>query len=229
MPPTSESDRAAFDSGQGLHLCLERTRSHVLNVLVVVGLSIAVSGWLLRGRAQDWQPWPAKILSDSLYVALIALAAASYIARRISEQRATRAEADRRDHLFYWSHVAPALIAAAAIPLGFAYGWLVAPRLDAVIPFWAVPFALGFLSLPRKSELTDLERPASDGGPSRHDRHPDQHPVDLRRDCRDLADPAPRHRNRASPSARPLGRFAPLRPTGARRSSRRSFRPRMKS
>jgi hypothetical protein len=137
----------------------------VLNVLVIVGLSIAVSGWLLRIRAQTWQPWPAKTLSDSLYIALITLAAASYIARRVLGARAARAEAGRRAHLFYWSHVGPALIAAVAIPLGFAYGWLVAPRLEAVIPFWAVPFALGFLSLPRKSELTDLEKSDSVGGP----------------------------------------------------------------
>jgi hypothetical protein len=163
MPPTSESDRATSDSGQGMPL-LERTRSHVLNVLVVVGLTIAVSGWLLRGRAQDWQPRPAKALSDSLYVALIALAAASYIARRMLGARVTRAQAGRRDRLFYWSHVGPALIAAAAVPLGFAYGWLVVPRLDAVIPFWAVPFALGFLSLPRKSERSDPSRTHSDGG-----------------------------------------------------------------
>jgi uncharacterized membrane protein YedE/YeeE len=137
----------------------------VLNVLVVVGLSIAVSGWLLRGRARDWQPRPAKNLSDSLYVALIALAATSYIARRYIGARAARAQAGRRDQFFYWSHVGPALIAAVAVPLGFAYGWLVAPRLDAVIPFWAVPFALGCLSLPRKRELTDLATTSSDGGP----------------------------------------------------------------
>jgi hypothetical protein len=165
MPPTSDPDSATFDSGQGPILCLERTRSHVLNVLVVVGLSIALSGWLLRGRAHDWQPWPAKTLSDSLYVALIALAAASYIARRIIGASARRAEAGRRDRLFYWSHVGSALIAAAAIPLGFAYGWLVIPRLDAVIPFWAVAFALGCLSLPRESELADLERAGSEGRP----------------------------------------------------------------
>ena len=166
MPPTSEPDLASSDSGQRSHHCLERTRSHVLNVLIAVGFSIAVSGWLLRGRAQTWQPWPAKNLSDSLYVALIALAAASYVARRMLAARATRALPGRRDHLFYWSHLGPALIAALAIPLGFVYGWLVAPRLDAVIPFWAVPFALGFLSLPRKAELTDQERSASPGGPA---------------------------------------------------------------
>jgi hypothetical protein len=165
MPPTPEHHHASFDSGQRANACLERTRSHVLNVLVGVGLSIAVSGWLLRGRAQDWQPWPGKTLSDSLYIALVALAAASYIARRVIAARTKHAEASRRDQLFYWSHVGPAVIAALAIPLGFVYGWLVAPHLGAVIPFWAVPFAAGFLSLPRKSELRDLERPCSQGGP----------------------------------------------------------------
>jgi hypothetical protein len=163
MPPTPEPERATVDSRQASHDCLERTRSHVLNVLVAVGLSIAVSGWLLRGRAQNWQPWPAKTLSDALYVALIALAALSYVSRRVIGGRARRAETGRSNRLFCWSHVGPALIAALAIPLGFAYGWLVAPRLDAVIPFWAAPFALGFLSLPRKSELTDLETSSSDG------------------------------------------------------------------
>ena len=39
----------------------------MLNVLVAVGLSIAVSGWLLRTRAEAWQPRPAKALSDALY------------------------------------------------------------------------------------------------------------------------------------------------------------------
>jgi hypothetical protein len=160
MPPTPESEFGTFDSGQRPQDCLEQTRSHVLNVLVLVGFSIAVSGWLLRGRAQTWQPWPAKTLSDSLYLALIAVAATSYIARRVIGSRARHAESRIRDRLFYWSHVAPALIAAAAIPLGFAYGWHVAPSLKAVIPFWVAPIALGFLSLPRKSELADLERRA---------------------------------------------------------------------
>ena len=95
-------------------------------------------------------------------VSLIAVAAASYIARRVIGARARRSKSRSRDRLFYWSHVGPALIATAAIPLGLAYGWLVAPWLEAVIPFWAVPFALGFLSLPRKSELTDLEQQAPD-------------------------------------------------------------------
>ncbi len=136
----------------------------MLNVLVVVGLSIAVSGWLLRARAES--ALPAKGLGDALYGTLIAVAVASYAARRLIGARVSRTLPGRRDHLFYWSHVGPALIAALAVPLGLAYGWLVSPRLDAVIPFWAVPFALGFLSLPRQAELLDLGRSSSQDGAS---------------------------------------------------------------
>jgi hypothetical protein len=164
MRPTPEPDPTRLDTGQAPNACLERTRSHVLNVLVAVGLSIAVSGWLLRKHAETWQPRPAKTLSDSLYVALIALAVASYASKRLLAARAARAEPLRRDRLFYWAHVGPTLIAAMAIPLGLAYGWLVSPRLDAVIPFWAVPFTLGFLCLPRQSELDDRNSSSSHRG-----------------------------------------------------------------
>ncbi len=158
MRPTPEPDQPSTGSRHAPDACLERARSSVLNVLVVVGLSIAVSGWLLRGRAESPPPpRPAKALNNSLYLALIAVAVTSYATRRLIASRVPRARSGRRDPLFYWSHVGPALIAALAVPLGFAYGWLVSPRLDAIIPFWAVPFALGFLSLPRPAELLDLE------------------------------------------------------------------------
>ncbi len=164
MRPTPELDPPRLDSGPGPNACVDRTRSHVLNVLVAVGLSIAVSGWVLRKRAETWQPWPATNLSNSLYAGLIALAIASYASKRLLAARANRAEPSARDRLFYWSHVAPALFGAAAVPLGLAYGWLVSPRLDAVIPFWAVPFALGFLSFPRQSEVNDLDEATSQRG-----------------------------------------------------------------
>ena len=41
---------------QSWAVCLERTRSAVLNVLVGVGLTIAIGGWLLRGRAEPAAP-----------------------------------------------------------------------------------------------------------------------------------------------------------------------------
>jgi hypothetical protein len=161
MHPTSDPGSPERDACQEPLFWFERIRSHVLNVLVAVGLSIALSGWLLRARAANWQPRPAETLSNWLYAGLIALAATSYIARRILGIRAARAQTGRRDRLFYWSHVGPAALAALAVPLGLAYGWLVSPRLDAIAPFWAVAFALGFLSLPRRYELIEQERTSS--------------------------------------------------------------------
>jgi hypothetical protein len=155
MRPTPEPEPGTLDSGQHPIACLERTRSHVLNVLVVVGVSIAISGWLLRNRALTWQPRPAKTLNDSLYAVLMALAATTYISRRMLTARAARVAPERFERLFYWAHVAPALVSSLAVPLGFAYGWLVRPHIDAIIPFWAVPFVLGFLALPRRSEWFD--------------------------------------------------------------------------
>ena len=123
MHPTSEPDPTPLDSGRGPNACLERTRSHVLNVLVAVGLSIAVSGWLLRKRALAWQPRPARALSDGLYGGLIALTVASYVVKRVLSARTHRAEPGRRERLFYWSHIGPAILAAPGAAAG-ACLWL---------------------------------------------------------------------------------------------------------
>ena len=50
MHVTPDPDRDDLDVAS--QDCLIRTRSAVLNVLVAVGLTIAVTGWLLRG----WEP-----------------------------------------------------------------------------------------------------------------------------------------------------------------------------
>ncbi len=146
--------------------CLARTRSAVLNTLVGVGLSIAVSGWLLRGRAENWQPGPPQIWQNSLTTGLAGLGIVSYLMLRIMGRQARRADRARRPSAFFWAHLVPALIAAWAVPLGVVYGWIVAPRLDAVIPFWVVALALGFLSLPRERELADFYDPARRAGAS---------------------------------------------------------------
>jgi hypothetical protein len=164
MHPTPAPDAPSRDPDW--HACLLRTRSAVLNTLVGVGLSIAVSGWLLRGRAETWQPRPATVWKETLTGGLIVLGMASYLSLRIMCQRARRSQPDARLSRFFWSHLIPALIAAAILPLGFAYGWMVAPQLDAVIPFWVVPLALGFLSLPRQRELRDFHDPAHRAGAS---------------------------------------------------------------
>jgi hypothetical protein len=161
MHPTFDPDSTSLDANQRAQLCLARTRSHVL---VAVGLTIAVSGWLLRARAQAWQPRQASSLSEVLYGALGVLTAASYVARRALPARVSP-DGQGSNSRFYWSHVGPAAAAALAVPLGFAFGSLVAPRLDAIAPFWAVPFVIGFLCLPRQSELVARETTSPDEGP----------------------------------------------------------------
>jgi hypothetical protein len=150
----------------GLRACLARTRSAVLNVLVADGLTIAVSGWLLRTRAAAPARQPAMALHQTLMAGLILLGIMSYLSRRLMGRRALLSDPTRRESQFFGSHVVPALIAALAAPLGLLYGWLVIPSLDAIIPFWVVPLALGFLSLPRERELSDLDQPMPDSGAS---------------------------------------------------------------
>jgi hypothetical protein len=147
--------------------CLERTRSAVLNVLVVIGLFIAVSGWLLRSRALTNPPQGSRSLHESLMIGLVILCVVSFLVRRTLGRRASLDDPVRRGSRFYWSHVLPALIAAPAAPLGLVYGWLVVPRVDFVIPFWVVSLALGFLALPREHELMDFDRPMHGGAPPR--------------------------------------------------------------
>jgi hypothetical protein len=95
---------------------------------------------------------------------LIGLAVASYIVRRGSGRRVARLDPVRRESAFFWSHVLAAAIAAPAAALGIVYGWWVDPRLEAVIPFWVVPLALGLLAMPRSGELDDFDRPAPGPG-----------------------------------------------------------------
>jgi hypothetical protein len=153
MPATNEVDLTIPDPADDT--CLRRTRSAVLNVLVVVGMMIAVSGWLLRRRAEQVLNPPRRGLHDALLIALFAVGISSYLVRRISRIRPGRVDDVQWRSRFFWSHVAAAAIAALAVPLGLAYGWWVDPRLQGVIPFWVVPLALGFLAMPRRGELDD--------------------------------------------------------------------------
>jgi hypothetical protein len=146
--------------------CLERTRSAVLNVLVGVGLTIAVGGWLLRGRAEPAQPPNSQWLREVLRDGLLVLAVASYVVRRLARWYAAATDPGRRQATFYGSHVMSATIAAMAAPLGIVYGWWIDPRLAAIIPFWVVPLVLGFLAIPRAHELDDFARSTNNPGAS---------------------------------------------------------------
>ncbi|HZW29806.1 MAG TPA: hypothetical protein VFF52_03810 [Isosphaeraceae bacterium] len=163
MPPTNDSHPARAPAGEA---CLVRTRLAVLNVLVGVGLTIALGGWLLRGRAEGHRPAPPGGVSDLLLPALLALIVASCILRSVLARRAPDGPPARRASAFYWAHVLPAAVIALAAPLGIAYGWWVNPRVNqGVLMFWIIPLALGFLFLPRSYELDAFHDPAQD--PSR--------------------------------------------------------------
>jgi hypothetical protein len=158
MPPTNDHGDAPIDPE--LEACLSRTRAAVLNVLVVVGLMIAVSGWLLRRHAEQADIQPARGMHDGLLFGLIAVAVCSYLVRRSRPRSSDADVASRRAARFFWTHVASAAIAAAGVPIGFAYGWYVDPRIQGVITFWVVPLALGLLAFPRRGELDDLRPPS---------------------------------------------------------------------
>jgi hypothetical protein len=159
-----EVDSQTLDSGDAPQSCLARTRSAVLNVLVAVGLCIAVSGGLLRGRATADRPSPPRALHRELLAALVVIAVTSYATKRIMSQGVARSQRARRESVFYWSHVLPAVLAALSAPLGLVYGWWVDPRLQSVIPFWVAALALASLAIPRERELESLRTPSSNSG-----------------------------------------------------------------
>jgi hypothetical protein len=139
--------------------CLERTRSAVLNILMADGLGIAAGGILLRWRdrgalfrAPDW-------MRRAMLGGLLAVVVASYLTRRILGRRSALRDPDHRAERFFRAHVIAAAVGALAVPLGLVYGWMVRPQLDEVAPFWVAALALGFLSLPRASELDDFDAP----------------------------------------------------------------------
>ena len=142
--------------------CLDRTRSAVLNVLVVVGAGIAVSGWVLgrldRG-ALVWDPIMARRNSIAVVLALLV---ASRVVLRVGSSRSARRDPATCARRFERSHFVAAVIGAVAVPLGFAYGWAIKPRLEDISPFWVVALASGFLALPRSHELAGFDEPIPD-------------------------------------------------------------------
>ena len=157
MPHTNDSETPRDPV---LVACLARTRLAVLNVLVGVGLAIALGGVLLRGRAEVHRPPPPDGLPDAWMSGLLALILASCVLRSVLTRRAPYVAPGRRASAFFWAHVLPAAVIAWAAPLGIAYGWWVNPRLDqGVWRFWGVALALGFLFLPRSSEIDAFHGP----------------------------------------------------------------------
>lgn len=119
--------------GQGLR----RARSAVANVLVAAAAGILGSGIALRPmeRGVNWRE--AERARPWAYGGLVALVLASRAAYRGLATRGASA------------NVAAAAIGGLAVPLGFAYGHEIDPRLEAVAPFWVAAIALGALAWPR--------------------------------------------------------------------------------
>jgi hypothetical protein len=140
--------------------CLARTRSAVLNVLVVVGAMIAASGWVLGHHDPDAAlPWGFRETRQALLIALAVLVALSYLILRVVAGRDRLRDPSQRASRFFRGRVASASVAALAVPLGFAHGWLLDPSIKALAPFWVAALGLGFLALPRGHELDDFDEP----------------------------------------------------------------------
>jgi hypothetical protein len=162
MHPIPEPDSIGLDEAS--QACLSRTRSAVLNVLIAVGLTIAISGWLLRGREPLAPGLAERQAHQVLTLGMVVLGVLSFLLRRIIGRRRGLSDPSGRESRFFWSHVLSAIVAALITPLGLLHGWLSDPRLEAVIPFWVVPMALGLLALPRANELEGFDRPISGAG-----------------------------------------------------------------
>lgn len=151
--PSSIPDRNA--------VTLERTRAAVMNVLVVAGLGIALSGFLLGRRERGTILVPPRDIDRWAYGSLLGLCLLSLLVRRTLGARDRLRDPAHRDARFFRAHVLSAVLGALAIPMGLTYGWLIRPRLGGVGPFWVVALTLGILAFPRGQELADLDRPKS--------------------------------------------------------------------
>ncbi len=136
---------------------LDRTRSSVMNVLVFVGLGIAASGFMLSRKDRGDLLMPPRDIEVWAYGCLFVLTVASVLARRVLAARDRLRAKATRGRQFHKAHLVSACIGALAIPIGFAYGWFVRPRIDGVGPFWVVALALGAMAYPRAHELHDLD------------------------------------------------------------------------
>ncbi len=139
--------------------CLDRTRSAVLNVMVVAAAGIAVSGLVLRRRDRGALAWPLDDTRRLAYSLLLVIVTASIALRRGLGRRSALNDPSRRCTRFFRAHVLAVTVGALAVPLGLAHGIAAEPSLQAVAPFWVAALALGALAFPRARELEDFDEP----------------------------------------------------------------------
>lgn len=148
--------------------CLNRTRAAVLNVIVVAGLILVVSGLAVREIDFGIQPLPPEPTRQVAFGVLFGLVVTSYVTRRTLSSRSSLRDPLTRGSRFYLAHVAGAILGALAVPLGFVYGVVVKPDIQEIAPFWVAGMALGFLALPRGHELADFDEPMREPGRRPH-------------------------------------------------------------
>jgi len=142
---------------------LERTRSVVLNVMVVDGLAIAATGLILRrweGIETDLdRGLLKKLLLGGLFgVFIVAL----FVLGRLGGRSRLEAPITRGSR-YFTSRVAAAVLGWCTLPLGLAYGMLIDPSLGGVAPFWLAAMVLGRLALPRALDLEGFPEPMPEG------------------------------------------------------------------
>jgi len=157
MPEPQTTTRTGRDPSASA--CLDRARSAVLNVLVLIGVGIAASGWILGRHDPEPPDWGPQTTQRATLAALAVVATFAYLLLRVGSGRDALRDPSTRAARFFKARLGASVVAALAVPLGFAHGWLVDPRLPALAPFWVAALGLGFLALPRGPELDDFEGP----------------------------------------------------------------------
>ena len=137
---------------------LERTRDAVMDVLLIDGLGIALSGWALARSGYSVTSFEPYIAQRFAFVPLVILVFASIATRRIWAGRWRLRDPARRAGRLLRAHVASALVGGLAIPLGHVFARDFLPTLRGAGPFWIVALAMGLLALPRDSAVAGLER-----------------------------------------------------------------------
>ncbi|WP_165072386.1 hypothetical protein [Paludisphaera rhizosphaerae] len=142
--------------------CLERTRSVVLNVMIVDGLAIAATGLLLRRWEGIETDLDRGLLKKVLLGGLFGLFAFAMLVLRQLGGRRRLEPPTTRARRYFTSRVGTAVLGWCALPLGLAYGILIDPSLGGVAPFWLGAMVLGRLALPRAIDLEGFDEPMND-------------------------------------------------------------------
>ena len=138
---------------------LERTRSRVLNILVLDGLTILGSALAIRRWGSlDFgvDPlWTKRTLFGSLIAVVLV---AMFVLRGLGGRDRLR-EPVSRGPRYLATRVGAVAVGWLVLPVGLAYGLLVDPSLGGVAPFWLAALVLGRLGFPRREDLDEFDEP----------------------------------------------------------------------